>query len=832
MFNKFSKRAAQVFVNAQDEARSLGHSYVGTEHLLLGIMKAANGEAYNILRENGLDYSSLRKEIISIVGSGIPRESFSSPQMTPRARKIIELAYEEAQMLKQNYISTEHILLAILREGEGVAAHILRKFGIDLAEMRRELIEEMGIIPKEEEETEKFSREVSSTDASRSVKTLENLGVDLTEEAKKRKLDPVIGREKEIERIMQILSRRKKNNPVLIGEPGVGKTAIVEGLAQRIASGDVPELLKGKIIFSLDVAALIAGTKYRGEFEKRLKKVINTVKDDKNIILFIDEVHTIVGAGAAEGAVDAANILKPPLARGEIQIIGSTTPDEYRQYIEKDGALERRFQKIYVSEPTTDQALEILRGLKSKYEVHHGVKYSDDALELAVKLSQRYITDHYLPDKAIDVIDEAGARARLKNMIMPDEIKRIEQEIKSAQEEKELAVARQDYDQAAEIRLRERELQQRLNAAYNRWKKAHETEIIHIGTEDVSQIVSNWTGIPLTKIEKSESQKLLSLEKELHKRIVSQEEAIKAISQAIRRARSGLKDPRRPTGSFMFLGPTGVGKTELAKALADYLFGDENALIRIDMSEYMERFAVSRLVGAPPGYVGYEEGGTLTEKIRRRPFSVVLLDEIEKAHPDVFNILLQILDEGRLTDSQGHTVDFRNTIIIMTSNLGGEIINKTKHSLGFVEENSEEASYKSMKSIVMEEVKKTFRPEFLNRLDEVIVFHSLTRTDVEKIIDILMKDVKKRLQERGIKIVLNKKSKEYLISKGFDPIYGARPLKREIQKDIEDPLSEQLLANKFSAGDTIVVSVNRGKIVFRKRKAKNNKVVLSEAGKG
>ncbi len=832
MFNKFSKRAAQVFVNAQDEARSLGHSYVGTEHLLLGIMKAANGEAYNILRENGLDYSSLRKEIISIVGSGIPRESFSSPQMTPRARKIIELAYEEAQMLKQNYISTEHILLAILREGEGVAAHILRKFGIDLAEMRRELIEEMGIIPKEEEETEKFSRETSSTDASRSVKTLENLGVDLTEEAKKRKLDPVIGREKEIERIMQILSRRKKNNPVLIGEPGVGKTAIVEGLAQRIASGDVPELLKGKIIFSLDVAALIAGTKYRGEFEKRLKKVINTVKDDKNIILFIDEVHTIVGAGAAEGAVDAANILKPPLARGEIQIIGSTTPDEYRQYIEKDGALERRFQKIYVSEPTTDQALEILRGLKSKYEVHHGVKYSDDALELAVKLSQRYITDHYLPDKAIDVIDEAGARARLKNMIMPDEIKRIEQEIKSAQEEKELAVARQDYDQAAEIRLRERELQQRLNAAYNRWKKAHETEIIHIGTEDVSQIVSNWTGIPLTKIEKSESQKLLSLEKELHKRIVSQEEAIKAISQAIRRARSGLKDPRRPTGSFMFLGPTGVGKTELAKALADYLFGDENALIRIDMSEYMERFAVSRLVGAPPGYVGYEEGGTLTEKIRRRPFSVVLLDEIEKAHPDVFNILLQILDEGRLTDSQGHTIDFRNTIIIMTSNLGGEIINKTKHSLGFVEENSEEASYKSMKSIVMEEVKKTFRPEFLNRLDEVIVFHSLTKTDVEKIIDILMKDVKKRLQERGIKIVLNKKSKEYLISKGFDPIYGARPLKREIQKDIEDPLSEQLLANKFSAGDTIVVSVNRGKIVFRKRKAKNNKVVLSEAGKG
>ncbi|WP_456399786.1 ATP-dependent Clp protease ATP-binding subunit [Mesoaciditoga sp.] len=832
MFNKFSKRAAQVFVNAQDEARALGHSYVGTEHLLLGIMKSANGEAYNILRESGLDYPSLRKEIITIVGSGIPRESFSSPQMTPRARKIIELAYEEAQMLKQNYISTEHILLAILREGEGVAAHILRKFGIDLSEMRRELIEEMGIIPREEdEESDRFVKD-SSKDVSRSVKTLENLGVDLTEEARNGKLDPVIGREKEIERIMQILSRRKKNNPVLIGEPGVGKTAIVEGLAQKIASGDVPELLKGKIIFSLDVAALIAGTKYRGEFEKRLKKVINTVKDDKNIILFIDEVHTIVGAGAAEGAVDAANILKPPLARGEIQIIGSTTPDEYRQYIEKDGALERRFQKVYVSEPTAEQALEILRGLKSKYEVHHGVKYSDEALEFAVKLSQRYISDHYLPDKAIDVIDEAGARARLQNMIIPDEIKRIEIEIKNAQEEKELAVARQDYDQAAEIRLRERELQQRLNAAYNRWKKAHETEIIHIGTEDVSQIVSNWTGIPLTKIEKSESQKLLSLEKELHKRVVSQEEAIRAISQAIRRARAGLKDPRKPTGSFMFLGPTGVGKTELAKALAEYLFGDENSLIRIDMSEYMERFAVSRLVGAPPGYVGYEEGGTLTEKIRRKPFSVVLLDEIEKAHPDVFNILLQILDEGRLTDSQGHTVDFRNTIIIMTSNLGGEIINKTKHALGFVEENSEEASYSSMKSIVMEEVKRTFRPEFLNRLDEVIVFHPLKKKDIEKIIDILMKDVKKRIEERGMRITLNRKAKEYIISKGFDPIYGARPLKREIQRDIEDPLSEELLANKFSLGDTIVVSVNRGRIVFRKRKSKNKKVILSEAGKG
>ncbi len=832
MFNKFSKRAAQVFVNAQDEARSLGHSYVGTEHLLLGIMKSANGEAYNTLRENGIDYSSLRQEIIAIVGAGIPRENFSSPQMTPRARKIIELAYEEAQVLKQNYISTEHILLAILREGEGVAAHILRKFGVDLAEMRRELIEEMGA-PARTEGGESSERVLGNprSESPRSVKTLENLGVDLTEEARKAKLDPVIGREREIERIMQILSRRKKNNPVLIGEPGVGKTAIVEGLAQRIASGDVPELLKSKIIFSLDIAALIAGTKYRGEFEKRLKKVINTVKDDENLILFIDEIHTIVGAGAAEGAVDAANILKPPLSRGEIQIIGSTTPDEYRQYIEKDGALERRFQKILVSEPTIEQTLEILKGLKSRYEIHHGVKYSVEALEMAVRLSQRYITDHYLPDKAIDVIDEAGARARLKTMIIPEEINIIEKEIKAVQEEKELAVAQQDYDRAAEVRLKERELQQKLNNSYNIWKKKHETEIISIGTNEISQTVSNWTGIPLTKIEKTESQKLLNLEKELHKRIVSQEEAIKAVSRAIRRARSGMKDPQRPTGSFMFLGPTGVGKTELAKALAEYLFGNENALVRIDMSEYMERFAVSRLVGAPPGYVGYEEGGTLTERIRRRPFSVVLLDEIEKAHPDVFNLLLQILDEGRLTDSQGHTVDFRNTIVIMTSNLGGEIINKTKHAMGFVEETTEKASYESMKSIVMDEVKRTFRPEFLNRLDEVIVFHSLSKEDIEKIIDILVRDVRKRLEERGIKLTLNKKAKDLIISKGFDPIYGARPLKREIQRDIEDPLSEELLSNKFESGDTIVVTVNKGKVVFRKKK-NINKVVLSEAGKG
>ncbi len=828
MFNKFSKRAAQVFVAAQDEARALGHSYVGTEHLLLGVMKTANGEAYNVLREHGLDYSSLKQEVIAVVGAGIPRENASSPQMTPRARKIIELAYEEAQLLGQNYISTEHILLAILREGEGVAAHILRKFGIDLVDLRRELIDEMGGASQNEDaDDDDFTHPTSPQETIRSVKNLEGLGVDLTEEAKNGKLDPVIGREREIERIMQILTRRKKNNPVLIGDPGVGKTAIIEGLAQKISSGDVPELLRGKIIFSLDIAALIAGTKYRGEFEKRLKKVISTVKDDRSIILFVDEVHTIVGAGAAEGAVDAANILKPALSRGEIQMVGSTTPDEYRQFIEKDAALERRFQKIYIGEPTSEQTLEILKGLKSKYEIHHKVRYTNDALDLAVKLSQRYITDHYLPDKAIDVIDEAGASARLGNMTVPDEIKEIEKKVKNIQEEKELSIAQQNYDRAAEIRFKERDLQQLLNDKYNEWKKRRETEIILVDSENIAKTISIWTGIPLTKLEKSESIKLLKLEEELHKRVVAQEEAIKAVSKAIRRTRAGLKDPRRPMGSFMFLGPTGVGKTELAKALAEYLFEDENALVRIDMSEYMERFSVSRLVGAPPGYVGYEEGGTLTEKIRRRPFSVVLLDEIEKAHPDVFNILLQILDDGRLTDSQGHIVDFKNTILIMTSNLGGELINKTKRGVGFFEE-SVESNYDSMKSIVMDEVKKTFRPEFLNRLDETIVFHPLNKFHIEKIIDILLEDVRKRLVEHNIKLLVSDQAKELIISKGFDPVYGARPLRREIQKAIEDPLSEELLASRFEDGDTIIIGASNNKIVFRRKKER--KAALSESG--
>ncbi len=812
MFDRFSERAAQVFLTAQEEAKKLGHSYVGTEHLLLGILKLGSGTAYEILIEFGVNYGKVRNEIISIVGMGSQDRISRSPQMTPRARKIIELAYEEAKVLGQNYISTEHILMGIIREGEGIAAHVLRRLGVDLGELRRELMD--AISPPTETATPMFQQQNLPNSV---LKQLEGFGVDLTAMASRGELDPVIGREEEIQRVMQILSRRKKNNPVLIGEPGVGKTAIVEGLAQRIVDKKVPDTLRDCIIFSLDIAALVAGTKYRGEFEKRLKKLIHVVSRNKNIILFIDEIHMIVGAGAAEGAVDAANILKPALSRGEIRCIGATTPDEYRKYIEKDAALERRFQKVTVNEPTPEETLEILKGLRERYESHHRVKYTDSALEAAVHFSRRYITDHYLPDKAIDVIDEAGARARLNALIPPIEIKELEERLKKLKGERELLVLNQDYEKAATLRDEERKLMLELKRMHAEWRRRVDSDIILVDVEDVAKVVSNWTGIPLTRIEESESEKLLRLESALHRRIVGQDEAISAVARAIRRARSGLRDPKKPVGSFMFLGPTGVGKTELAKALAEYLFGDESALIRIDMSEYMERFAVSRLIGAPPGYVGYEEGGILTEKVRRRPFSVILLDEIEKAHPDVFNILLQILDDGRLTDSQGHVVDFRNTIIIMTSNLGGELINKSKKNLGFVEYEDESKSYETMKEIVMSEVKRLFRPEFLNRLDEIIVFHPLNRVHMEKIIEIQLEDIRRRLEERGIKLRLTKRAKEFLMEKGFDPVYGARPLKRAIQKYLEDPLSEELLKGKFVEGDTIVVSVKNDKMSFSRR---------------
>ncbi|MBO8160791.1 MAG: ATP-dependent Clp protease ATP-binding subunit [Thermosipho sp. (in: Bacteria)] len=814
MFDKFSERSAEVFVNAQEEAKELGHSYVGTEHILLAILKLKDSSLKAILENHGINYSRIRNEIISIVGMGM-RGFIMSPQMTPRAKRVTELAYEEAKSLGEEKIEPEHLLLGILREGEGIAVHILKKIGVDLQQLRKELA---GTMP-EEGVYDNFDSEIATR-----TRQLEGFGINLTELALKGELDPVIGREAEIERLMQVLVRRKKNNPVLIGDPGVGKSAIVEGLAQKIVAGEVPEPLKGKTIFSLDVAALVAGTKYRGEFEKRMKKLLQILRKEKNIILFIDEIHMIVGAGSAEGAVDAANILKPSLARGEIKCIGSTTPDEYRQYIEKDAALERRFQKIYVQEPTTEMTLDILRGLKHKYEAHHKVKYTEKALEAAVYLSQRYITDHFLPDKAIDVIDEAGARSRLKAFVMPSDLQLFKMEIENIRIEKELAVASQNYEKAAMLKEKENRMKAEYNKRYNEWRNEVESSVIIVDVPEIEEVVSNWTGIPLKKLEEGESEKLLKLEKALHNRVVGQDEAVKAIARSIRRARSGLKDPKRPVGVFLFLGPTGVGKTELAKTLAEYLFGDEKALVRFDMSEYMEKFSVSRLIGAPPGYVGYEEGGTLTEKVRRRPFSVILFDEIEKAHPDVFNLLLQIMDDGRLTDSQGHVVDFRNTIIIMTSNIGGAQIVTGKKSLGFIENASEEVDFKEMKEKVLEEVKKTFRPEFLNRIDEVVVFHKLNEEHIKQIIEILLRDIRARLAEKGIKLELTKAAKSFLVQEGFDPSFGARPLKRTIQKYIEDPLSEELLRGKFSAGDTIVCNYSNGKIIFRKKKKNGVKV--------
>ncbi|MBO8139067.1 MAG: ATP-dependent Clp protease ATP-binding subunit [Thermosipho sp. (in: Bacteria)] len=814
MFDKFSERSAKVFVNAQEEAKELGHSYVGTEHILLAILKLNESSLKAILENHGINYSRIRNEIISIVGMGM-RGFIMSPQMTPRAKRVTELAYEEAKRLGEEKIEPEHLLLGILREGEGIAVHILKKIGVDLQHLRRELA---GTMPEE------GIFEDTTNEISKRTRQLEGFGINLTELALKGDLDPVIGREAEIERVMQVLVRRKKNNPVLIGDPGVGKTAIVEGLAQKIVAGEVPEPLKGKIIFSLDVAALVAGTKYRGEFEKRMKKLLQILRKEKDIILFIDEIHMIVGAGSAEGAVDAANILKPSLARGEIKCIGSTTPDEYRQYIEKDAALERRFQKIYIQEPSTEMTLDILKGLKHKYEVHHRVKYSEKALEAAVYLSQRYITDHFLPDKAIDVIDEAGARSRLKAFVMPSDLQLFKMEIENIKIEKELAVADQNYEKAALLKEKETKLKEEYAKRYNRWRENVESSIVVVDVPEIEEVVSNWTGIPLKKLEEGESEKLLKLESALHNRIVGQDEAVRAIARSIRRARSGLKDPKRPVGVFLFLGPTGVGKTELAKTLAEYLFGDDKALIRFDMSEYMEKFSVSRLIGAPPGYVGYEEGGTLTEKVRRRPFSVILFDEIEKAHPDVFNLLLQIMDDGRLTDSQGHVVDFRNTIIIMTSNIGGAQIVSGKKTLGFVEDSSEEIDFKEMKEKVLEEVKKIFRPEFLNRIDEVVVFHKLNEEHIKKIIDILLKDIRERLAEKEIKLELSKSAKSFLVQEGYDPSFGARPLKRTIQRYIEDPLAEELLKGKFESGDTILCTYQSGKIVFKKKKNKKVKV--------
>jgi len=823
-FDKFSHEAAEMFLISQREAENLGHRMIDPEHILLSICKVPSNIVFDLLiNDYDVEYDVIREEVIKSLGKGVKRLSSMSPQISPRLKGILETAFEESKAFSSPKIEIEHIFLAILRQNQNGAVRILTRLNINLTALNRELINRMNPADSKQLDVPKKGKN------SYLIKQLEEFGRNLNEQAAEGKLDPVIGREVEIQRMMQILIRRKKNNPVLIGEPGVGKTAIVNGLVEKIVENKVPVILKNKTIFSLDLASLVAGTKYRGEFEKRMKKLLKIIQQDPNLIVFIDEMHTIVGAGAAEGAVDAANILKPALANGDFRCIGATTPDEYRKSIEKDGALERRFQKITVKEPGFDETIEILKGLKEKYELHHKVEYTDEALKQSIKLSRAYISDHFLPDMAIDVIDEAGAKKRLMALEIPQELKDLEERVKMKKQERVGAAKNSDYFEAQRLQNEERELNSEYTRAFTDWKDEAMNSIEIVDFEDVAQIVSKWTGIPLTKIEEDESHKLLHLEDSLHERVVGQDEAIRAISKAIRRARSGLKDPKRPVGTFLFLGPTGVGKTELAKTLAEYLFGNERALLRYDMSEYMERFAVSRLIGAPPGYVGYEEGGTLTESVRRNPYSVVLLDEIEKAHPDVYNILLQITDEGRLTDSQGRNIDFRNVVLILTSNIGGEIINKTKNSLGFEIEQDRKMQYDDMKKTVMGEVRKIFRPEFLNRLDENIVFHQLTKENISSIIDILLGYLTERLTDKELTLDLSKNAREFLINEGFDPVYGARPLKRALQKYIEDPLAEELLSSRFEPGDVIKITLTKNNEIkfIKKDSAPKNRELLS-----
>lgn len=814
-FDKFSQEAAELFLISQKEAETFGHRLIDAEHILLAVAKISSSTVYDILvNQYDIDYEDIKNEILKSLGQGFTRTSSMSPQISPRLKSILEMAFEESKVFETQKIETEHVFLAILRHNQNGAVRILSRLNVNVTTLNRDLLTRMN--PKKDMgfgEDKKINNYL--------IKQLEEFGTNLNEMAESGNLDPVIGRENEIQRLMQILIRRKKNNPVLIGEPGVGKTAIVNGLVERIVQNKVPVILKNKTIISLDMASLIAGTKYRGEFEKRMKKLLKIIQQDQNIIVFIDEIHTIVGAGAAEGAVDAANILKPALANGTIKCIGATTPDEYRKNIEKDAALERRFQKISVNEPDFDQTIKILEGLKPKYELHHKVEYTQEAIKESVKLSRAYITDHFLPDMAIDVIDEAGAKKRLNALRMPEEFTEMEDQIDLLKQKRLNAANQNDYYKAKEFQEQEKELKEEFSREFNEWKEEALNKIEVVGFDDVADVIAKWTGIPLHKIEQDESNKLLNMEASLHERVVGQEESIIAISRAIRRARSGLKDPKRPVGTFLFLGPTGVGKTELAKTLATYLFGNEKSLLRYDMSEYMERFSVSRLIGAPPGYVGYEEGGTLTEAVRRNPYSVILLDEIEKAHPDVYNILLQIADEGRLTDSQGRNVDFRNVILIMTSNIGGEIINKSKNALGFEIQHDDNMKYQDMKKTVMNEVKNVFRPEFLNRLDDIIVFHQLNREHISSIIDILLNDLSLRLNEKELSLELSKNAREFLIDEGFDPIYGARPLKRALQRNIEDPLAEELLADKFHEGDIIKIILNKAEgIKFVKKDVK------------
>ncbi len=813
MFGRFTEKAQHVIYYAQEEARAMNYPAVGTEHLLLGILREGESVAARALIGMGVDLEKVREIVLRTLAPG--KEPVGNEiTITPRVKKVLALAQDEAVRWGVNYIGTEHLLLGILREGEGVASQVLDELGVEPEKVRKQVIALLGGNGTMETNVSGGAKGTGN----KNRPTLEEFGRNLNELVRQGKIDPVIGRETEIERVIQVLCRRTKNNPALLGEPGVGKTAIAEGLAQRIVSGNVPELLKEKEVFTLDMGSLVAGAKYRGDFEERLKKIMDEVKADHNIILFIDEMHTLIGAGSAEGSLDAANILKPELARGDIQCIGATTLDEYRKHIEKDAALERRFQPITVNEPTPEDAIAILKGIRDKYEAHHNVEISDAAIEAAVKLSSRYITDRFLPDKAIDLIDEAASRVRLQTYTAPPDVKALEEEIEQLAKEKEAAVMTQEYEKAAQYRDQEKQKREELNKLTEDWKNQTTTETKVVTEEEIASIVSNWTGVPVTKLREEDTQRLLRMEEILHQRVIGQDEAVKAVSRAVRRAQSGLKNPKRPIGSFLFLGPTGVGKTELARALAEVLFDNEDAIVRIDMSEYMEKHSVSRLVGAPPGYVGHDEGGQLTEAVRRKPYSIVLLDEIEKAHPDVFNILLQVLDDGRLTDSQGRTVDFKNTVIIMTSNVGASNI-KTTGTMGFapdITKAEEQAAYDKMKARVMDALKATFRPEFLNRVDETIVFHALEKEHILSIVDLMMKDLHKRLQEQEISMEVTPEAKEKLVEEGYDPAYGARPLRRTIQRLVEDPLAEDLLQGRYKAGDTVKVDVTKDGISLLK----------------
>jgi ATP-dependent Clp protease ATP-binding subunit ClpC len=810
-FDKFTERARKVLQLAQEEAQRFNHNYIGTEHLLLGLVREGEGVAAKVLANLGVELNKVRSAVEFIIGRG-DRTVTGDIGLTPRAKKVIELSVDEARRLNHHYIGTEHLLLGLVREGEGIAAGVLESLGVSLDKVRSQVIYVLN-----------QSATYSQQESHRTSKTpvIDQLGMDLTAAARANKLDPCIGRAREIERVIQILSRRTKNNPALIGEPGVGKTAIVEGLAQRIASGDVPETLMGKRLLTLDIGSLVAGTKYRGEFEERLKKIIEEVKNSGNCVLFIDELHTLVGAGAAEGAVDAANILKPSLARGELQTIGATTLDEYRKYIERDAALERRFQPVLVEEPTVEETIEILRGIKERYEQHHRLEISEEAIKAAAELASRYVPDRFMPDKAIDLIDEAGSRVRMQRASAPPNLKDVMRHLESVQSEKEMAISAQQYELAAEYRDQEAKLRQKLEKLESGWQTQQSSEKPVVTAEDIAHVVSLWTGIPVMRIAQEESARLLQMESALEGRVKGQSEPISAVAKAVRRARAGLKDPRRPIGSFIFLGPTGVGKTELVRALADFMFGSEEAMIKIDMSEFMERHSVARLVGAPPGYIGYEEGGQLTEAVRRKSYSVILLDEIEKAHPEVFNILLQIMDDGRLTDAKGRKVDFRNTIIIMTSNAGAELIRR-ETSLGFSAPKDDlsniQAAYERMKDKVLTEMKKLFRPEFLNRIDASIVFHALGKEQIRQIIELMLARTQTQLTEQQLTIEVSEGAKDLLMEKGFDVVYGARPMRRAIQNLIEDPLAEAVLHGRFKPGDVIMIERQGEDLIMEPKK--------------